>query len=58
MVFFDCERLKVTDTGIFYFCRNLASSLLKAAAREGMDITIFLRKKNAGFFGKEFPVFQ
>ena len=53
MVFFDCERLKVTDTGIFYFCRNLASSLLKAAAREGMDITIFLRKKNAGFFGKE-----
>ena len=51
MIFLDCERLKVPDTGLYYFCGNLTSALLRVAEKENMKMTVFLRKKNAGFFG-------
>ena len=52
MVFLDCERLKVPDTGIYYFCKNLASAIIGASANgNGPEIEVFLRKKNAGILG-------
>ncbi len=53
MVIIDCERLKFKNSGIYHVCRNLTEAILRKAAEEEMDITVFLRKKDKGIFGDD-----
>lgn len=51
MIVIDCERLKIGYTGIYSYCMNLVSAILKEAEGSDMQISCFLRKRNKGILG-------
>ena len=54
MVVFECERVKVPNTGIYYFCRNLAHALIaEMSGEKEFELGFFLRRRNKGIFGPD-----
>lgn len=54
MVFFDCERLKHPNTGLFFFCDQLSTALYKQAVfHPGHELGFYVPTNYVGKFGKE-----
>lgn len=51
-VFFDCERMKHANSGLFYFCAQLGKALLEEA-NGGEDIAFYVPSKLKGYFGEK-----
>lgn len=57
MIYLDCERMKHPDTGLYHYCVNLATSLLREACKRGVDnFGLYLPKDKKYFFGPDVKV--
>lgn len=52
-IIFDCERMKYPFTGLYYFCKELGTALLKNNENSDKEISFYLPKKEAGIFGND-----
>lgn len=57
MIFFDCERLKHPNTGLYHYTLNLANAIAEEARRRGgVDLGFYVTKDKAALLDKAVPV--
>lgn len=50
-VIFDCDKMKHPNTGLYFFCKELATALQKEAVKRESDFTAFLPARIKNAFG-------
>jgi glycosyltransferase involved in cell wall biosynthesis len=53
-VLFDCERMKYPHTGLYHFCLNLGTELIRQQER-GDQVNVFIPAGLVGIFGNDVP---
>ena len=57
MIFFDCERLKHPNTGLYHYPLNLANALAREAKQRGVtDLGFYVAKNGAALLDKNIPL--
>ena len=57
-IVFDCERMKHSNTGLYYYCLNLGMHLKKNLLNEAEEVTIYLPDNAIPFFGSDLHIRQ
>ena len=52
-VIFDCDKMKHPNTGLYFFCEQLAIALQKEAVRRNSEFAVFLPSRIRDIFGGE-----
>ncbi len=57
MIFFDCERLKHPNTGLYHYTMNLANAMASEARKRGVDdLCFYVPESAAGLLDADVPV--